>query len=120
MARRQWTFVANITAQTEPGTLQQGWITLPDGATAVDHLRDASRGSRICETCWDAMTDLVLPGDWTATGLDEACCAGCWPLPPDRAVSAVEAGLPILMHWNACAPPAPGARHRLVQGDSLC
>jgi hypothetical protein len=45
-----------------------------------DSLRDASRGACLCETCFDAMTDLVLPGDWTATGLEEACCAGCWPL----------------------------------------
>jgi hypothetical protein len=45
-----------------------------------DMLRDSSRGAMLCETCWDAMTDFVLPGDWTATGLDEACCAGCWPL----------------------------------------
>lgn len=50
--------------------------------------REASRGTLLCETCWDAMTDQVLPGTRTATGLDEACCAGCWPLQPGRGQDA--------------------------------
>lgn len=40
---------------------------------------DASTGAYLCETCFDAMTDLVLPAAHTATGQEEACCAGCWP-----------------------------------------
>ena len=48
--------------------------------TTQDILRDGSRGARLCETCWDAMTDQVLPSDQTATGLEEACCAACWPV----------------------------------------
>lgn len=43
----------------------------------VEMSRDASRGTYLCETCWDAMTDQVVPGSLTATGLDEARCAGC-------------------------------------------
>jgi hypothetical protein len=95
-----------------------------------DMLRDSSRGAMLCETCWDAMTDLVLSGAWTTTGLDEACCAGCWPIPlppspfpfrisrcqaevgtlethDDRIDSLRYAVQGMIMQWNAVAPGSP-------------
>ena len=82
---RQWVNIA-VYGTTHPGgtvpvpeegltlaKLQQARQALPDA------LRDAARGALLCETCFDAMTDQVLPAAQTATGLDEACCAACWP-----------------------------------------
>ena len=34
----------------------------------------------LCETCQDGLTADVLPGEFSLSGHDEACCAGCWPV----------------------------------------
>ena len=75
----EWTLTGRLTVDTAPGPHQTTRILMPSAPSPEDVQRDASRGARICETCFDAMTDLVLSGEWTATGLEEACCAGCWP-----------------------------------------
>lgn len=51
-----------------------------EGLAMADLSRSASRGSLLCEQCWDAMTDLVIPASETATGLEEACCEACQEL----------------------------------------
>ena len=44
---------------------------------AADALRDASHGQYLCETCWDAMTDLVVDAHRSGTGLAMARCEVC-------------------------------------------
>lgn len=45
----------------------------------VEATRDTSRGALLCEMCFDAMTDQVLPAERSETGGEMACCAACWP-----------------------------------------
>lgn len=47
-----------------------------DGATADGRQRDASRGRFLCEVCFDASTDQILPAGQSPTGLEMAWC-GC-------------------------------------------
>lgn len=39
--------------------------------------REQARGRYLCETCFDAMTDMVLMSVDTETGREEAICDAC-------------------------------------------